>query len=111
MILPKMRRTAVEMDFLLKLKRRWFPKRFTAYMGHSAFQLPTGQGRQMDQSDGDSHRIHLPHQGTDPFFILEDIGEIRELACGWRNGSAGTAPWAWCRCRNRQMYYRCAYSP
>ena len=34
----------------------------------------------MDQSGGDSHRIHLPHQGTDLFFIPEDIGEIGELA-------------------------------
>lgn len=33
----------------------------------------------MDQSGGDSHRIHLPHQGTDPFFIPEDIGEAGEF--------------------------------
>ncbi len=34
----------------------------------------------MDQAGGDSHRIHLPHQGADPFFIPKDIGEIGELA-------------------------------
>ena len=34
----------------------------------------------MNQAGGDSHRIHLPHQGADPFFIPKDIGEIGELA-------------------------------
>ena len=34
----------------------------------------------MGQPGGDSHSIHLPHQGTDPFFIPKDIGEIGELA-------------------------------
>ena len=34
----------------------------------------------MDQAGGDSHRIYLPHQGADPFFIPKDIGEIGELA-------------------------------
>ena len=49
-------------------------------MKHSVFQLPGSQGRQMDQAGGDSHRIYLPHQGADPFFIPEDIGKIGELA-------------------------------
>ena len=49
-------------------------------MKHSAFQPSDRQGRQMDQAGGDSHRIHLPHQGANPFFIPEDIGEIGELA-------------------------------
>ena len=34
----------------------------------------------MNQTGGDSYRIHLPHQGADPFFIPKDIGEIGELA-------------------------------
>ena len=34
----------------------------------------------MYQAGGDSHRVHLPHQGADPFFIPEDIGEVGELA-------------------------------
>ena len=34
----------------------------------------------MNQAGGDSYRIHLPHQGADPFFIPKDIGEIGELA-------------------------------
>ena len=33
----------------------------------------------MDQAGGDSHRIHLAHQGSDPFFIPEDIREIRKF--------------------------------
>ena len=49
-------------------------------MKHSVFQLSGSHGRQMDQAGGDSHRIHLPHQGADPFFIPKDIGEIGELA-------------------------------
>ena len=46
----------------------------------------------MDQSGGDSHRIHLAHQGTDPFFIPEDIGEIRELASDIVVGDAQVIP-------------------
>ena len=53
--------------------------RSTAHMKHSEFPLPAGQGGQMDQASGDSHRIRLPHQGADPFFIPKDIGEIGEL--------------------------------
>ena len=49
-------------------------------MKHSVLQLSGSQGGQMDQAGGDSHRIHLPHQGADPFFIPKDIGEIGELA-------------------------------
>ncbi len=49
-------------------------------MKHSVLQLSGSQGRKMDQAGGDSHRIHLPHQGADPFFIPKDIGEIGELA-------------------------------
>ncbi len=45
-------------------------------MKHSVLQLSGSQGGQMDQAGGDSHRIHLPHQGADPFFIPKDIGEI-----------------------------------
>ena len=52
----------------------------TAHMKHLVFPLPVGQNRKMNQAGGDSHRIHLPHQGADPFFIPEDIGEIGELA-------------------------------
>ena len=33
----------------------------------------------MDQAGGDSYRIHLPHQGANPFFIPKDIGEIGEF--------------------------------
>ena len=61
-------------------------------MKHSVFQLSGSHGRQMDQSGGDSHRIHLPHQGTDPFFIPEDIGEIRELASDIVVGDAQVIP-------------------
>ena len=46
----------------------------------------------MDQPGGDSHCIHLPHQGTDPFFIPEDIGEIRELASYIVVGDAQVIP-------------------
>ncbi len=46
----------------------------------------------MDQSGSDRHRIHLPHQGTDPFFIPEDIGEIRELASDIVVGDAQVIP-------------------
>lgn len=49
-------------------------------MKHSVLQLSGSQGGQMDQAGGDSHRIYLPHQGADPFFIPKDIGEIGELA-------------------------------
>ena len=49
-------------------------------MKHSVFQPSVSQGGQIGQTGGDSHRIHLPHQGADPFFIPEDIGEIGELA-------------------------------
>jgi len=52
----------------------------TAHMKHLVFPLPVGQNRKMDQASGNSHRIHLPHQGADPFFIPKDIGEIGELA-------------------------------
>ena len=52
----------------------------TAHMKHLVFPLPVGQNGKMDQTGGNSHRIHLPHQGADPFFIPEDIGEIGELA-------------------------------
>ena len=48
----------------------------TAHMKHSVFQLPGSQGRKMDKSGGNSHRIHLPHQGADLSFIPEDIGEL-----------------------------------
>ncbi len=44
------------------------------------FPLPVGQDRQMGQAGGNSHRIHLPHQGANPFFIHKDIGELGELA-------------------------------
>ena len=47
---------------------------------HLVFHLSGSHGRQMDQSGGNSHSIHLAHQGTNPFFIPEDIGEIREFA-------------------------------
>ena len=46
----------------------------------------------MDQSGSDRHRIHLPHQGTDPFFIPEDIGETRELASDIVVGDARVIP-------------------
>ena len=46
----------------------------------------------MDQPGGDSHRIHLPHQGADPFFIPEDIREIRELASYLVVGDAQVIP-------------------
>ena len=55
-------------------------KRATAHMKYSVFQLPGSQGRQMDKAGGNRHRIHLPHQGADPFFIPKDIGEIGGLA-------------------------------
>ncbi len=54
--------------------------RHTAHMKNLVFPLLVGQNRKMDQTGGDSHRIHLPHQGADPFFIPKDIGEIGELA-------------------------------
>ena len=54
--------------------------RHTAHMKNLVFPLPVGQNRKMNQAGGDSHRIHLPHQGADPFFIPKDIGEIGELA-------------------------------
>ncbi len=46
----------------------------------------------MDQAGGDSHRIHLPHQGADPFFIPEDIGEIGELTPHIMVGDAQIVP-------------------
>ena len=52
----------------------------TAHMEHLVFPLPVGQGRKMDKAGGNGHRIHLAHQGADPFFIPEDIGKIGELA-------------------------------
>ena len=61
-------------------------------MKHSVFQLSGSQGRQMDQAGGDSHRIHLPHQGADPFFIPEDIGEIGEFAAYIVVGDAQIVP-------------------
>ena len=64
----------------------------TAHMKHSEFLLPADQDGQMGQASGDSHRIHLPHQGTDPFFIPEDIGEIRELASDIVVGDAQVIP-------------------
>ena len=54
--------------------------RHTAHMKNLVFPLLVGQNRKMNQAGGDSHRIHLPHQGADPFFIPKDIGEIGELA-------------------------------
>ena len=54
--------------------------RHTAHMKNLVFPLPVGQNRKMNQAGDDSHRIHLPHQGADPFFIPKDIGEIGELA-------------------------------
>ena len=61
-------------------------------MKHSVFQLSGSHGRQMDQAGGDSHRIHLPHQGADPFFIPKDIGEIGELAPYIMVGDAQVIP-------------------
>ncbi len=46
----------------------------------------------MDRPGVDSHRIRLPHQGTDPFFIPEDIGEIREFASYVVVGDAQVIP-------------------
>ena len=46
----------------------------------------------MDQPGSNSHRIHLPHQGTDPFFIPEDIGEIGEFASYIVVGDAQIVP-------------------
>ena len=66
--------------------------RSTAHMGHSAFQLSAGQGGKVDKAGGDRHRIHLPHQGADPFLIPEDIGEIRELAPYIMVGDAQVIP-------------------
>lgn len=54
--------------------------RHTAHMKNLVFLLLVGQNRKMNQAGGDSHCIHLPHQGADPFFIPKDIGEIGELA-------------------------------
>ena len=54
--------------------------RHMAHMKNLVFPLPVGQNRKMNQAGGDSHRIHLPHQGADPFFLPKDIGEIGELA-------------------------------
>ena len=37
--------------------------RHTAHMKNLVFPLLVGQNRKMNQASGDSHRIHLPHQG------------------------------------------------
>ena len=54
--------------------------RHTAHMKNLVFLLLVGQNRKMNQAGGDSHCIHLPHQGADPFFIPKDIGERRYRA-------------------------------
>ena len=64
----------------------------TAHMKHSVLQLSGSQGRQMGQAGGDSHRIHLPHQGADSFFIPEEIGEIGELTAYIVVGDAQKVP-------------------
>ncbi len=46
----------------------------------------------MDKAGGNSHRIHLPHQGADLSFIPEDIGEIGELAAYIVVGDAQVIP-------------------
>ena len=46
----------------------------------------------MDQAGGDSHCVHLSHQGADPFFIPKDIGEIGELASYIVVGDAQVVP-------------------
>lgn len=66
--------------------------RSTAHMKHSEFPLPAGQGGQMDQASGDSHRIRLPHQGADPFFIPKDIREIGEFTSHIVVGDAQVIP-------------------
>ncbi len=68
----------------------------TAHRKHLAFPLPGGQNRKMDLATGNRHRIHLPHQGVDPFFISKDIGEIGELASYIYAGGMGGKP---CSCR------------
>ena len=64
----------------------------TANIRSSYPLLRASQGRKMDQAGGDSHRIHLPHQGTDLFFIPEDIGEIGELTPHIMVGDAQIVP-------------------
>lgn len=67
--------------FLSEMQKAMDPvMRPTAHMKHLVFPLPVGQDRKMDQASGNSHRIHLAHQGANPFFIPEDIGEIGEPA-------------------------------
>ena len=61
-------------------------------MEHSVLQLSGSQGRQMNQAGGDGHRIHLPHQGADPFFIPEDIREIRKFTAHIVVGDAQVVP-------------------
>ncbi len=51
----------------------------TANIRGSDYLRPVSQGRKMEQAGGDSYRIHLPHQGANPFFIPKDIGEIGEF--------------------------------